>query len=87
MSDSLGQDVAAPATPGKVVALSASLADLWLLAGGTLAGITEDAVTERDLGYDLSPVPIIGTIKEPSTEKILSLSLTLSSTPQTSPDR
>lgn len=74
LSDSLGQDVAAPANPGKVVALSASLADLWLLAGGTLAGITEDAVTERDLGYDLSQVPIIGTIKEPSTEKILSLS-------------
>ena len=58
--------------PQRVVCLYGSYAEAWLLAGGTLCGVTDDAVTER--GLDLPDgVPIIGTTKSPNLELILSL--------------
>ena len=58
--------------PQRVVCLYGSYAEAWLLAGGTLCGVTDDAVTER--GLDLpDDVPIIGTTKSPNLELILSL--------------
>ncbi|MBR1810909.1 MAG: ABC transporter substrate-binding protein [Clostridia bacterium] len=54
---------------GAVVALSRSVAELWLLSGGTLAGITEDAT---DL--DAAGAVTIGTLTTPSLEAILALS-------------
>lgn len=53
-----------------VVALSKSIADMWLLAGGTLCGVTEDALELGEISKDAVSV---GTISKPSTEAILSL--------------
>jgi iron complex transport system substrate-binding protein len=56
-----------------VVALSRSVADMWLCAGGTLAGATDDAIS--DLG--LSDATSVGTIFKPSKEAIVGLGPTL----------
>ena len=53
-----------------VVALSKSIADMWLLSGGTLKGVTEDAFELDGLNDGAESV---GTISKPSTEAILSL--------------
>lgn len=58
--------------PQRVVALSGSLGEVWLNAGGTLAGITQDAVSERDLELP-ETIQVVGTIKEPNTELLLTL--------------
>ncbi len=55
----------------RVVCLYGSYADAWLLAGGSLVGVTEDAIEERQL--DVGDAQIVGTVKEPSAETILSL--------------
>lgn len=71
--DSLNNRVTLKARPSKVVCLMGSYAEMWILAGGTLAGTTDDAISERklDLGKD---VEIIGSVKEPDMEKVLALS-------------
>ena len=56
--------------PANVVALMRSLADMWLLAGGTLAGITEDA---RDL-EGVGDAQAVGSLSRPSLEQIVALS-------------
>lgn len=56
----------------RVVALYGSFAEVWLNAGGTLVGTTKDAMEERGLSFDAS-TSIIGTVKEPNLELILSL--------------
>lgn len=70
-TDALGYEVALDSWE-RVVSLYGSFAETWLLAGGTLAGTTEDAVSERglELGED---VAVVGTVKEPSFEEILAL--------------
>ncbi len=71
-TDHLDRVVSLAANPKRVVALSASFAETWLLAGGTLIGTTSDAHTRDE--YTLAEdVAIIGTIKDPSSEAILSL--------------
>lgn len=57
----------------RVVSLYGSFGETWYLAGGTLAGSTQDAITERalPLGDD---VEIVGSVKEPNLERILALS-------------
>jgi len=55
----------------KVVSLYGSFSEAWLQAGGTLVGVTDDAVNER--GLDLPDAQIIGTNKAPNLELILSL--------------
>lgn len=58
--------------PERVVCLYGSYAEAWLQAGGSLVGVTEDAVSERALA--LPPdVKIIGTTKAPNLELILAL--------------
>lgn len=54
----------------RVVSLYGSFGETWLLAGGSLVGTTQDAVTERDLplGED---VAIVGSVKEPNLEQII----------------
>ena len=54
----------------KVVAVSKSIAQLWLLAGGQPAGVTEDALELEGLSPDAVS---IGTISEPNLEAILAL--------------
>lgn len=58
-------------TPESVVALSESIGDLWLLAGGHLKGITSDGLALS--GIDADTVSI-GTVSSPSLEAILALS-------------
>lgn len=55
----------------RVISCYASFAECFLLAGGTLVGVTEDAVEEQRL--DVGSAEIIGTVKQPSLEKIVSL--------------
>lgn len=55
----------------RVISCYASFAECFLLAGGTLVGVTEDAVEEQRL--DVGSAEIIGTVKQPSLEKIVAL--------------
>ena len=57
-------------SPQRVVCLYGSYAEAWLLSGGTLVGITDDAISERGMTCDAQ---IIGTTKSPNLELILSL--------------
>ncbi len=70
LTDSLGTVLDLPSDP-KVACLYGSYAEAWLLAGGALAGVTEDAVEERKL--DVGDARIVGTVKEPNTEEIIAL--------------
>ncbi len=69
--DSQNKEVAIPADTGAVVAVGASLADLWLLSGGGLSGTTSDAVEQ---GLNIGSAQIVGTMRDPSTEAIIGLS-------------
>ena len=71
ITDSLGNTAALPKDP-RVVALYGSFAQCWLLSGGELAGVTQDAVEEHGIetGGD---VTLVGTVKEPNTELIAAL--------------
>lgn len=73
VTDANGDTVTLPAGTDslRVVCLYGSYAQAWLSAGGTLCGVTEDAVTERKL--DVGDAEIVGTVKEPNTEKIIAL--------------
>ena len=57
-------------SPKRVVSLYGSYAENWLLAGGELVGVTEDAVGERGLALG-ADVQIVGTVKAPNLEMIL----------------
>ena len=57
-------------TPKNVVALSKSVGELWLLAGGNLIGVTEDALELDGLPKDVAN---IGTISSPNEETIIGL--------------
>ena len=56
----------------KVVSCYGSFAECWLLSGGSLAGVTDDAIKERGLtlGEDTK---IIGTVKEINIENLINL--------------
>lgn len=71
-TDSLGRGVQLTERPKQVIALSASFAETWLLAGGTLAGTTSDAHTRKEFSLQTN-VATIGTIKDPNSEVIISL--------------
>lgn len=71
ITDSTGKTVHIPDAP-KVVSLYGSYSHAWQLAGGELAGVTEDATAQRGLELDDS-VSIVGTVKEPNAEEIIAL--------------
>jgi iron complex transport system substrate-binding protein len=71
--DSLGNTVVLKEKPKKVVALSGSYAETWMLAGGYIAGTTDDSISERNIKLSES-TKIVGSIKEPNLEEILALS-------------
>lgn len=73
VTDSLGREVTVVPSPAKVVTLSHSLADLWYTSGGDLLGITQDTLEQRDMPFDPWEMEVIGTVKSPNTEKILSM--------------
>lgn len=56
----------------RVVCCQASFAQCWLLSGGSLVGVTEDAVTDR--GLEISEeTDIVGTVKHIDLEKLVAL--------------
>lgn len=54
----------------RVVALSRSVGELWLLAGGQLVGVTDDALDLEGLSEDATS---IGSISHPSLEQVVAL--------------
>ncbi len=72
-TDALGSEQTIAKNPKCVVSLLGSFGEAWMDAGGKLSGITEDAVSERKLDIPEN-CEIIGSVKEPNIEKILSLS-------------
>jgi len=72
ITDSTGNSVSLPDSP-RVVACFGSFAECWLLSGGQLVGVTDDAINERNLKLDES-VGIIGTVKEINLESLVSYS-------------
>ena len=56
----------------RVVCGFSSFAEMWLLSGGSLVGVTDDAISER--GLDVGDnAEIIGTVKHIDLEKVVSL--------------
>ncbi len=58
--------------PQRVVSFYGSFAEMWVLAGGTLVGTTDDAITQRELPLG-DNVTVIGGTKTPNLELALSL--------------
>ncbi|MGE4453779.1 MAG: ABC transporter substrate-binding protein [Sphaerochaeta sp.] len=58
--------------PRVVVALTSSLAEIWLLSGGEVAATTSDAFDEHRIGVDASCINL-GSVKNPNMEQILAL--------------
>lgn len=71
-TDDLNNTVVLKEKPKSVVSAMGSYCEMWILAGGELVGATDDAVSER--GMELDKAQIIGTVKDPNVELILSLS-------------
>ena len=67
-TDSLGNSIQLIEKPQRVVSLVGSYAETWLLAGGTLSGVTSDVISERNLDLP-KETKIIGTVKEPNLEE------------------
>ena len=60
--------------PQRVGIASGSLAECWMLSGGTVCAVTQDAVIERDLELP-EDVTDLGALREPSAEAILAADL------------
>ena len=71
-TDALGNRVTVAKDPQRVVSFYGSFAEMWVLAGGTLAGTTDDAIEERGLELG-EEVAVIGSTKNPNLELTLSL--------------
>ncbi len=70
-TDELGNEITVN-NPQRVVALMGGFAETWILAGGKLCGVTDDAVEER--GLDLpSDVAVVGKYNSPNVEEIIAL--------------
>lgn len=61
-----------PQNPQSVVALSSSLTEIWLLAGGTVVGTTSDTL-DRNFPEITEDVTVVGSVKDPNIEEILAL--------------
>lgn len=71
-TDDLNNTVVLKEKPKSVVSAMGSYCEMWILSGGELVGATDDAVSEREM--ELDKAQIIGTVKDPNVELILSLS-------------
>ena len=71
ITDVYGKTVKLPENP-RVVSAYGSFSECWLLSGGTLVGVTDDAIKERCLALPES-VEIVGTVKNINLEKVISL--------------
>ena len=71
-SDALGEEVALENKPERVVSLVGSYSETWVLAGGNLIGVTDDVQKEGRMEIT-NDMQVVGTVKEPNLEEILSL--------------
>lgn len=72
-TDSLGNSVMLQEKPQRVVSLVGSYAQTWMLTGGEVIGVTDDVISEGR--FEISEeISIVGTVKEPNVEEVLSLS-------------
>lgn len=71
--DSLNNRVNLKDKPQRVVSLVGSYAETWILAGGSLVGVTNDVISDRKMDL-ASGVKLVGTIKEPNIEEMIALS-------------
>ena len=72
ITDSNGSQITLDTSAPRVVAAYGSFAEAWLLAGGQLCGVTQDALEQRDLGLP-EDIAVVGTVKEPNAEEIIAL--------------
>ena len=72
ITDSNGSQITLDTSAPRVVAAYGSFAEAWLLAGGELCGVTQDALEQRDLGLP-EDITVVGTVKEPNAEEIIAL--------------
>ena len=72
ITDSNGTQITLDTSAPRVVATYGSFAEAWLLAGGELCGVTQDALEQRDLGLP-EDIAVVGTVKEPNAEEIIAL--------------
>lgn len=72
-TDSLDNTVVLNEKPERVVSLVGSYAETWTLAGGKLVGVTDDVISEGRMDVT-NEIKVVGTIKEPNVEEVLSLS-------------
>jgi len=72
ITDSTNYTIGFNDTPKRVVALQASVADVWLLAGGNVVGISED-YKDYGLNIDENNVTVIGETHYTNKEYIVSL--------------
>ena len=71
-TDSLDRSVVLEKKPERVVSLVGSYAETWILAGGKVVGVTDDVTKEKR--FELTDeICLVGTIKDPNVEEILSL--------------
>jgi len=72
-TDALENTVSLKEKPVRVISLVGSYAETWILAGGELVGVTSDVISERQMTLP-EDTKIVGTIKEPNIEEIISIS-------------
>ena len=72
ITDCLGNSCTLPDNP-RIVSCYGSFSECWLLSGGTLLGVTDDAITERNLNIHNSAT-VVGTVKDINLELVISLS-------------
>ena len=72
-TDSRGNSVVLEKRPERVVSLVGSYAETWILAGGEVIGVTDDVIQEGRIEVS-DGISIVGTVKNPNIEEILSLS-------------
>lgn len=71
-TDALNKEVVLEKKPERVISLVGSYAETWTLAGGDLVGITDDVEKENRITIT-DDMKIVGTIKEPNVEEVLSV--------------
>lgn len=71
ITDTNGATLSVPENP-RVVSLYGSYAEAWLLAGGQVVGVTQDAIDERNLDLP-QETSVVGSVKEPNVEEIIAL--------------
>ena len=64
LTDFAQRTVQAPLHPQCVVALSASIAEAWLQAGGALRGATEDAFEQLGLAEDVQIISVLKLFRQ-----------------------